>query len=1094
MFSNKKITSALPIVLAMQASLSFANSSVFINEIHYDNSGADQGEAIEIAGPANTDLNNWSIVLYNGSPSQRNVYHTTWLTQTLPDSCGGLGVLTVPIGGIQNGSPDGIALVNHLNQVVEFLSYEGAFEAVDGPAASLSSEDIEVSESSSTPLNYSLQRSGSGTKADDFIWNTAAPATFDSCNHEQFWDNEDSEEPPILDHLIINEVDADTAGTDSLEFIELYDGGKGDTDLSGLVLVLYNGNGDASYRSYDLDGFSTDNNGYFIFGNMDVANVDIIVPDNTIQNGADAVALYRGDAADFPSSTPVTTSNLIDAIVYDTNDNDDVGLLGLLNSDEPQVNEAEAGDKDGHSNQRCENGGGGQRNSSNFLQASPTPGEDNNCPIQSACGRTSTPIHVIQGNGNSSPLNGQNVRVEAVVVADFQHQGLNGFYLQQAEGSEDGDPNTSEGIFVFEGSSNVEVNVGDIVHVSGQVDEFFDLTEITNITSLEVCGTSTIPAPTGVNLPFDSLADAEAIEGMLITFQQDLYVTENYNLGRFGEISLSANSRLYAPTQLVAPGTAATQLQAENNLNRIVLDDYASAQNPDPVIYPAPELSALNTLRGGDSVTNLTGVMGYSFSNYRIYPTTTPQFIATNPRPAAPQLPNIGSLRVASFNVLNYFNGDGQGGGFPTSRGADNASELQRQQDKIVSALVAMEADIIGLVELENDGYGDHSAIANLVTAINAAADNDINYQYVNPGQSTIGSDEITVGFIYNAHSVALEGNAKILSSAIDPQFNDSKNRPALAQSFIELATQGKLTIAVNHFKSKGSSCDDLGDPDTGDGQGNCNITRTHAAQALVNWLATDPTGSGDEDFLIIGDLNAYAMEDPINAIKAAGYQDLGQQYNGQQAYSYVFFGQAGTLDYALANNNLSAQVTAVTEWHINADEPRALDYNEEFKSTNQLNTLYNADPYRASDHDPIVVEFNLTPSYNQVIGTARRDKLRGSDYSDLILGLRSADRIYTGGGSDLLLYFRPRDRGDRIMDFNLQEDKIDLSALLKNIGYKGDNPFDDGLIKFKSWKRNRGSIIWLDPDGRQRKPGRPYIFLKGIHPDDPLLKQSLKF
>ena len=182
----------------------------------------------------------------------------------------------------------------------------------------------------------------------------------------------------VADFMIINEIDADTPGTDADEFIELYDGGVGNTLLTGLTVVLFNGSDDASYDAIDLDGYSTDENGYFVIGSATVANVDLAYfTTNGLQNGADAVALYTDDATSFPNDTPVTTTNLIDAIVYDTNDNDDTGLLVLLNADEPQVNEDELGNKDLHSLQRIPNGTGGQRNTTTYAPSVPTPGAEN---------------------------------------------------------------------------------------------------------------------------------------------------------------------------------------------------------------------------------------------------------------------------------------------------------------------------------------------------------------------------------------------------------------------------------------------------------------------------------------------------------------------------------------------------------------------------------------------------------------------------------------------------------------------------------------------------------------------------------------------
>ncbi|MCD4818114.1 MAG: hypothetical protein K8S23_05445 [Candidatus Cloacimonetes bacterium] len=184
---------------------------------------------------------------------------------------------------------------------------------------------------------------------------------------------------PFTGDIIINEVDADQTGTDTGEFIELYDGGVGNTVLDGLVVVLFNGSDDQSYNdAIDLDGYTTDVNGYFVIGSSTVPNVDLVAfVENGIQNGADAVALYLGNATDFPNDTPITTDNLIDAIVYDTSDGDDAALLVLLNSGQPQVDENGNGLKDTESNQRIPNGSGGARNTDTYAQAIPTPGAEN---------------------------------------------------------------------------------------------------------------------------------------------------------------------------------------------------------------------------------------------------------------------------------------------------------------------------------------------------------------------------------------------------------------------------------------------------------------------------------------------------------------------------------------------------------------------------------------------------------------------------------------------------------------------------------------------------------------------------------------------
>ncbi|MFT5196284.1 MAG: putative extracellular nuclease, partial [Candidatus Promineifilaceae bacterium] len=240
------------------------------------------------------------------------------------------------------------------------------------------------------------------------------------------------------------------------------------------------------------------------------------------------------------------------------------------------------------------------------------------------------------------------------------------------------------------------------------------------------------------------------------------------------------------------------------------------------------------------------------------------------------------------------------------------------------------------------------------VNGLNAATAPDT-YAIVDPGVATIGTDAIAVGLIYKPATATPQGSSAILDSSVDARFVDTKNRPALAQTFIDNNTGGVFTVAVNHLKSKGSNCDDLGDPDLGDGAGNCNLTRKAAAEALVDWLAGDPTGSGDSDVLIIGDLNSYDKEDPINALINGDYTDLENQFGGEYAYSYVFGGQLGYLDYALANSDLLPEVTGAAAWHINSDEPDLLDYDTTFKKDAQ-DALYEPNAYRASDHDPIVI------------------------------------------------------------------------------------------------------------------------------------------
>ena len=346
-----------------------------------------------------------------------------------------------------------------------------------------------------------------------------------------------------------------------------------------------------------------------------------------------------------------------------------------------------------------------------------------------SCGDSATLISAVQGSGSSSPLNGvADVIIEGVVVGDYQSttDELSGFYLQEEDADADGNAATSEGIFVYDNGFGVDVNLGDVVRLQGTVTEFESsagsgafLTEMTALTTVTLCGSGASVTPATITLPMSDLTDWEPFEGMLVTFPQTLDVTETYNLARYGNVDLSLG-RLFNPTQVTTPGAAANALQAQNDLSRILLDDANGAQNQDPVIYPAPELSAANTLRGGATVTGLTAVLDQRFDTYRLQPVGTVNFVDSNPRTVSPTAVG-GTLKVASFNVLNYFNGNGSGGGFPTSRGADSLSEFNRQRDKIIAALVAIDADVVGLIEIENDGYGSQSAIQDLVNGLNAA-------------------------------------------------------------------------------------------------------------------------------------------------------------------------------------------------------------------------------------------------------------------------------------------------------------------------------------------------------------------------------------
>lgn len=564
------------------------------------------------------------------------------------------------------------------------------------------------------------------------------------------------------------------------------------------------------------------------------------------------------------------------------------------------------------------------------------------------CVVTPTPISAVQGSGAASPLAGTNVMVKGVVVGDFQQSGgFDGYYLQDAG---DGDAATSDGVFVY-APGGAEVAVGDSVSVAGAVAEQFGMTQIT-AADVEVCASGqALPVPTALTLPATE-AQREALEGMSVTLPQNLAIGETFEFGRFGTITLT-NGRLDTPTAVVEPGAAALELAAANLENSITLDDGRGSQNPDPAIHPDGELFTLeHSFRSGDLVQNATGVLDYRFSTWGVQPTQGADFTVANERPGVPDVG--GDLKISSFNVLNYFTSIDP---TPTNdrdddyhRGADTAEEFQRQQDKIVSALAAIDADVFGLLEIENNG----TAVQNLADALNARVGAGT-YAAVSTG--IIGTDAIATAIIYKPASVQPVGGHLLMTSAVDPAWSDDRHRPGLTQRFAATESADEFVVSVNHLKSKGSACPES--PDLGDGQGNCSALRTAAATALTTWLNT--TVAPDGRALVIGDLNSYDHEDAIDAFIAGGFTDLEKQFGGEHAYSYVFDGQLGYLDYALAQPDITADVSGAASWHINADEPSLIDYDMSFKRPAQ-DALYAPDPYRSSDHDPVIVGLNLTP------------------------------------------------------------------------------------------------------------------------------------
>ncbi|MFW5833595.1 MAG: ExeM/NucH family extracellular endonuclease [Pseudomonadota bacterium] len=908
--------------------------------------------------------------------------------------------------------------------------------------------------------------------------------------------------------ILINEMVVNTTGTDT-EFVELF--ATPGASLDGVVLVQIESDLDSSTGRIDRvidfsdvgnvpdDGFvvamsATGAAAYGLAGDLSIA-------DNSFENSSATYLLVKdftgavGDDLDTDDDGTLDVApwgEVLDQVaIVDSADDVDYGAP-RLGPDGPFLPAGIFRDPDG---------GDWSASFRSFADLDGTPGAANvGAPPPPP--PATTLISAIQGSSDASPLVGQTVTVEAVVVGDFQDgdadatRNLGGFYLQEEDADTDGDASTSEGLFVFEGSSLLtDVEVGQIVRVTGTVTEFFGETQLTasEVTILDAGDNANLVTPATITFPIADIvindqgakiADLEAFEGMLVTVPTTLTVMDVFDFGRFGEIGLHAGGRLPTFTQVNAPDAAGFDAYQDQGVRHtLVLDDGQLVQNPDPLIYPDGDFGADDTLNIGDTVTDLTGVVrfgrasgGSGDSIYRINPTEAPVFEDTNPRPTTP--PDVGgSLKVAAFNVLNYFttidlpgaqtaNGSGP-------RGADSAFEFERQAVKIVEAILTADVDVVGLVELENEFRADPSdpfaifAIRDLVDRLNDALGEPGAWAFVDPGARFVGSDAIAQGFVYDTRTVELVGEAAVLDSEafvapLTP--GDAQNRPAVAQTFREIATGGEFTAVVNHLKSKGSSTGAPADDDQGDGQAASNATRTAAAEELLRWLETDPTGAGDEDVLILGDLNAYWREDPIQTLfdGADGVRGTADDFVdpiGPDAYTFAFplslatspqVQASGTLDYALHSTSLADQVTGAAVWHLNADQPRILDYNTEFKSADQIDDFFAPDAFRSSDHDPVIVGLELEddtaapPPLNTVAGTPGRDRLIGTEGNDLILALGGPDVIDAGAGNDTVVLGEGRAQvrlGDgfdtvllagrgsipMIHDFTVGEDRLQL-------------------------------------------------------------------
>ncbi|HEX2010393.1 MAG TPA: ExeM/NucH family extracellular endonuclease [Roseateles sp.] len=892
-----------------------------------------------------------------------------------------------------------------------------------------------------------------------------------------------------------------TGATLKSDFIELFNAGSSPVNLKGWSLQygsatgVFGGSSSQISKISDADLFLAPGKYLLIKGADGTGGTESLPTPDVVGSlalgGSDGKIALVSNATGLNSAAP-SGSHLIDVVGYGSaNFYEGAGAAGRLSATAAAI----------RAGQGCTDT---DSNSADFSVGTPAPRNSATTAIDCGTGSgggevpppagTTVAIYAIQGSGAQSPYKDQTVTTTGVVT----HVVSTGFYMQDRLG--DGNTATSDGIFVYTNAAN-SAQLGQEVTVTAKVVEFIagassadaqanPITELSAPTAITVLSSGHAITPVEVDLSTLPAGGLEAYEGMLVTLKGPLTVQQNYFLGRFGQLTMAAGGRTWQPTNLYRPGTPEAQALAADNARRMfILDDNSSVQNPNPTPY----MGEGDTVRAGDTATALTGVIDFGLATatatgaamYKLQPTAPVLFERSNPRTTAPTAVG-GNYKVASANVLNYFttftNGQTAGGqtgqgctlGSSTAasncRGANNLAEFQRQQAKLVASLSAINADVVGLMEVQNNG---DVAAQNLVDALNAKLGPNV-YKVVPKGALNTGDDAIRVAMIYKPGRLALNGVA--LSDT-----HEVNNRPTFAQGFT--APNGeRFAVAVNHLKSKGSCPSGGGaDADQGDGQSCWNATRVQQAERLREFLGQIRTTAGTDDVILIGDLNAHGQEDPLHTLTGDGLiVDHVARFKPEN-HSYVFDGLAGRMDHGLSTATMQQKIVSAAPWHVNADEPTIIDYNLEFKQPACATCgpdYYAPTPYKSSDHDPVVLGLNLL---KQIGGTAGRDTIVGTAGDDVIEGGAGADTLTGGAGRDQFVYSSVLDGVDTITDFTPGDDQLVFTKLLEVTGISSPDPLASGHVSCTN--SAAGALVGVDTDGSAGAlKARTMAVLKGVN------------
>jgi len=539
------------------------------------------------------------------------------------------------------------------------------------------------------------------------------------------------------------------------------------------------------------------------------------------------------------------------------------------------------------------------------------------------CGGRYTDIETIQGKGLVSPMVGKTVITEAVVTAVFQQSDqLGGFFIQ----GDDKSAQHSHGLFVY---SRLPMVPGERVRLSGKVREFYQHTEINDVKLLNRCGSQELPKP--FNISWNADLNREALEGVLVSVP-DSVINWHNQLLRFGQIRIS-DKRHYA---------------SDSSTQEWIVDDASSKTFPPSAPF-FPDFNAEQRMRLGATLKPFSAIVSFGFEEYRLYP-IEPVYADQTIHSRLPAKPTT-NLRLATSNVFNLFNGNGEQGAFPAIRGAKTYAEYQRQLQKIVKGLVALNADVIVLNEIENDGFADLSALTQLLLALNENQ-SDKDFKAIEFEKSQRGTDAITNAIIYDAKTVRPIGSGESTTQAGSLAWGDKLHRPGLVQTFRDVKSAKEFRVVALHLKSKAGKCSNDTVASTKK-YGACNNQRLDAVQKLIAWLAQ---GDASMPIFIMGDLNSYLHEPPVQKLLQSGYQNPNLEASD---YSYAFDGQIGTLDYILSNSAGMQWWQTSDYWHVNADELPFLDYKIETAPHTWL-SWSDTSFVRYSDHDPVYVDLKL--------------------------------------------------------------------------------------------------------------------------------------